>query len=111
MAYTNNTGNSVLRTLLEKEKLNGTNFLDWDRNLRLILKHERKEYILTQDPPAEPSLSAARSLRDLYQKFLSDQIDVQCLMMGYMIPELQKQFMGISENPKALMAEIEEMFK
>ena len=47
MANTNTSVNSVLRGLLEKEKLNGVNFLDWDRNLRLILKHERKEYILT----------------------------------------------------------------
>ena len=32
-------------------------------------------------------------------------------MMGCMVPDLQKQFMDISEDPKALMAEIEQMFK
>ena len=26
-----------LRSILEKEKLNGTNFIDWFRNLRIVL--------------------------------------------------------------------------
>ncbi|KAK8564636.1 hypothetical protein V6N12_058219 [Hibiscus sabdariffa] len=34
--------NSIsLRSLLEKEKLNGINFLDWFRNLRIVLKQEK----------------------------------------------------------------------
>ena len=26
--------------------LNGTNFLDWSRNLRIVLKQEKKSYVL-----------------------------------------------------------------
>ena len=37
-----------LRSLLEKEKLNGTNFLDWFRNLRIVLKQERKEFVIEE---------------------------------------------------------------
>ena len=40
----NNTSTFTLRSVLEKEKLNGTNFLDWSRNLRIVLKQERKMY-------------------------------------------------------------------
>ena len=111
MANTTHSGSNALRVLIEQDKLNGVNFIDWDRNLRLVLKYERKEYVLIQDPPAEPPLNAARALRDSYQKFLSDQIDVSCIMMGSMVPELQKQFMDISGDPRALMAEVKEMFK
>ena len=35
-----------LCSILEKEKLSGTNFIDWYRNLRIILKQEKKEYVL-----------------------------------------------------------------
>ena len=44
----NITPTMSLRSILEKDKLNGTNFLDWYRNLRIVLKQERKEYILNQ---------------------------------------------------------------
>ena len=38
----NNSQTFSLRSVLEKEKLNGTNFLDWSRNLRIVLKKEKK---------------------------------------------------------------------
>jgi hypothetical protein len=42
------SNNSIfnLRSILEKEKLNGTNFIDWYRNRRIVLRQEKKEYVL-----------------------------------------------------------------
>jgi hypothetical protein len=31
-----------LRSVLEKEKLNGTNFIDWYHNLRIVLRQEKR---------------------------------------------------------------------
>ncbi|KAL8109335.1 hypothetical protein AgCh_025432 [Apium graveolens] len=42
----NNSNNFSMRSVLEKDKLIGTNFLDWQRNLRIVLKQERKLYII-----------------------------------------------------------------
>jgi hypothetical protein len=36
--YVSSTSDFNLRSLLEKEKLNGANFIDWYRNLRIVLK-------------------------------------------------------------------------
>ncbi|XP_050920075.1 uncharacterized protein LOC127137682, partial [Lathyrus oleraceus] len=36
-----------------KEKLSGTNFLDWHRNLRIVLKHDKKLYVLETPVPEE----------------------------------------------------------
>ncbi|KAK8563290.1 hypothetical protein V6N12_035440 [Hibiscus sabdariffa] len=47
-----------LRSLLEKEKLNGINFLDWFRNLRIVLKQERKEYVVEEPVPNDPGANA-----------------------------------------------------
>ena len=37
--------------MLEKEKLNEANFIDWYRNLRIVLRNEKKEYVLEQPYP------------------------------------------------------------
>ena len=57
----NTTPTMSLRSILEKDKLNGTNFLDWYRNLRIVLRQERKEYILDQPIPKEPAANAPRA--------------------------------------------------
>ena len=46
-----NTSSFNFRSILEKEKLNGTNFIDWYRNLRIVLKQEKKEYALVLPYP------------------------------------------------------------
>ena len=103
--------NSSMRPLLDKDKLNGVNFLDWDRNLRIVLKHERKEYVLDNAIPEEPAAGSTRAVRDAFQKHLSDSIDVACIMLGCMEGDLQKQFMELSDNPYEMMNQIKEMFK
>ena len=39
----------------------GTNFLDWYRNLRIVLKQERKEHVLDQPVPDEPAANAPKA--------------------------------------------------
>ena len=78
----NITPTMSLRSILEKDKLNGTNFLDWYRNLRIVLKHERKEYILDQPIANDP-----KAQKDAYNKHLNDSTDVTCVMLGCMESE------------------------
>ncbi|KAK8975005.1 hypothetical protein V6N11_000282 [Hibiscus sabdariffa] len=80
-----------LRSLLEKEKLNGINFLDWFRNLRIVLKQERKEYVIEEAVPNDPGANAPRADKDKFKKHMDDMLDVGCLMLVTMTPELQKQ--------------------
>ena len=87
----NSTNNGLsLRTILDKIKLNGTNFLKWDRFLRIVLKFEHKEYVLDQAIPREPANNAIRVIKDAFQKHLSDAIDVACVMLGCMERDLHK---------------------
>ncbi|GKE83971.1 hypothetical protein Tco_1557713 [Tanacetum coccineum] len=46
--------NSVFRSFFEKQKLTGPNFIDWYRQLRLVLSTEDKEKYLEQPIPAAP---------------------------------------------------------
>ena len=85
-----NTANLSLRSVLEKDKLNGTNFLDWYRNLRIVLKQEKKAYVLEQPTPDEPAANAPRAQRDAYTKHFDDANDVGCLMLATMVPEIER---------------------
>src|SRR6266542_2303491 len=86
------SSNFTLRSVLEKEKLNGTNFIDWIRNLRIVLKQERKDYVLENPIPPEPVANARRAERDAYKKHSDDAVDATCLMLATMNSELRKHF-------------------
>ena len=57
----NNTQSFSLRSVLEKDKLNGTNYADWIHNLRIVLRAEKKEEVL--DTPLQKSLLMMHLLR------------------------------------------------
>ena len=86
-----NTNIFSLRSVLDKDKLNGANFLDWYRNLRIVLTQERKLYVLEQPIPEAPPATATRADRDAYKKHQDDALDVSYLMLATMNSELQKQ--------------------
>ena len=88
---TSNTNSFSLRSVLEKDKLNGANFLDWYRNLRIVLTQERKLYVLEQPIPEAPPANAPQADKDAYKKHQDDALDVSCLMLATMNSELQKQ--------------------
>jgi len=66
---TSNTSNNILRSIIDKEKLSETNFLDWHRNLRIVLKHEKKLYVHDEVVHEEaPPFGASKANRDAYCK-------------------------------------------
>ena len=83
-----------LRSLLEKEKLksDGSNFMDWFRSVRIVLRQEKKDQVLTTVPKAVLALDATQIVKDEYDKALDLEIQVQCLLVSTMEPELQKRF-------------------
>ncbi|GJR88658.1 hypothetical protein Tco_0212669 [Tanacetum coccineum] len=51
MAANQTTNNNSIMSILDKEKLNGSNFLDWYRNLRIVLRNEQKFHRLEEALP------------------------------------------------------------
>ena len=105
----NTASNLSLRSIIEKDKLNGTKFLDWYRNLRIILKQERKKYILDQPVPDEPAANAPKAQKDAYSKHLNDSINVTYLMLGCMDSNLQKKLMEM--DAYTIIGHLKEMFQ
>ena len=67
----NNTQSFSLRSVLEKDKLNGTNYADWIRNLRIVLMEEKKEDILDILLPEEPADDAPAEKRLLTERLVT----------------------------------------
>ena len=111
MAANKQQSSGSLRALIEREKLNGTNFLDWDRNLRIVLTQERKEYVLDKAIPAQPETGATRAVTNEYNKHVEDAIDAACIMMACMEPDLQKQFVHLTKDANAIMVQLKEMYQ
>jgi hypothetical protein len=81
-----------LRSILEKDKLNGTNYVDWIRNLRIVLKVEKKEEILDTPLPNEPADNAPAAEKTTYKRACDADLEVSCLILACMEPDLQMQF-------------------
>ena len=83
-----------LAGILEKDKLHesGTNFVDWYRNVRIVLKGCKKDYVLEATLGDSPDDNATEEAMNLFYQRSDDYIAVQCAMLAAMEPELQKRF-------------------
>src|SRR3954471_7520493 len=87
--------NFALKSIIEKDKMNGTNFTTWYRNLRIVLKHDKKENVLEEPLPEEPADNATAAAKNAYQKLKDESTEISCLMLASMEPEMQQQFEDI----------------
>ena len=106
----NNTQSFSLRSVLEKDKLNGTNYADWIRNLRIVLRAEKKEDVLDTPLPEEPADDAPAEEKTAYRKACDNNLEVSCLMLACMEPDIQMQFETNHEAHDMIVA-LQDMFQ
>ncbi|GJT40052.1 hypothetical protein Tco_0939917 [Tanacetum coccineum] len=58
------TNKNSIRSILKKEKLYGSNLLDWYRNLRIVLRNEQKLHHLEEALPEAPPTTATTTVRN-----------------------------------------------
>ncbi|GJU27695.1 hypothetical protein Tco_1166316 [Tanacetum coccineum] len=75
--------NSTIRSILKKDKLNGRNFLDWYRNLRIILMSEQKLNHMEEALPEAPPFTATAIVRNAYTCRFNEQQEIACLMLEF----------------------------
>ncbi|KAJ9539242.1 hypothetical protein OSB04_031975 [Centaurea solstitialis] len=103
------TNNLSLRSILEKDKLTGSNFRDWERNLMIVLRHERKWYVLEEPLGEAPPANAPAAARNAHKKHSDDLLDVACLMLATMSPDLQAGL--INTNAYDMIRQLRDMFQ
>ncbi|KAI3699760.1 hypothetical protein L2E82_44271 [Cichorium intybus] len=86
-----NPGNvTSILSLCSKVTLDGTNYNDWIRNIKMALRFEHKEYVLeTELVEVDPETATPEEVAS-YTKHSDDATKVACIMIATMNPELQR---------------------
>ncbi|GKC40081.1 zinc finger, CCHC-type containing protein [Tanacetum coccineum] len=103
-AAAQNTNNTTIRSILLAEKLTGSNFTNWYRNLRIVLRSELEQPLIPLPLPIAP-----QAVRDTYEVLYDAKNEVAYLMLGSMSPDLQRAL----KNYKAydMIQELKTMFE
>ncbi|KAJ8770248.1 hypothetical protein K2173_012657 [Erythroxylum novogranatense] len=102
------TSSVNLRSIMDSNKLTGPNFLDWLRNLRIVLRSEELGYVLEVPLLDPPAADASDEDQKAYCKHLKDSDMSTCIMLASMSPELQKQHESLDAN--TIMFHLRELF-
>nr|KAJ0196781.1 hypothetical protein LSAT_V11C700342990 [Lactuca sativa] len=70
------TSSLTIRSILDKEKLSGPNFLDWFIQLRIVLKLKKKDYVLNEPISEELPTHVAKALKDARSKHVNGSTEV-----------------------------------
>ncbi|GKC83348.1 zinc finger, CCHC-type containing protein, partial [Tanacetum coccineum] len=70
-----NTNNTTIRSILLAEKLTGSNFTNWYRNMRIVLKYEKKMKFVEQliGPAPDPKTADPETINKYYETVNLDQ--------------------------------------
>ncbi|GJS74653.1 zinc finger, CCHC-type containing protein [Tanacetum coccineum] len=95
--------NSVFRSFFEKQKLTGPNFIDWYRQLRLVLSTEDKEKYLEQPIPTAPVAAAPDqpippAALATYNEWVKNQKEIAVMMLLTMDLEIQRNLAHLGAN-------------
>ncbi|GJU44312.1 hypothetical protein Tco_1201578 [Tanacetum coccineum] len=91
VAAAQNTNNSTIRSSLLAKKLTGSNFTNWYRNLRIVLRYEKKLKFVEQPiGPAPDPETADPDTIDKYYESVNLEQEVAWIMLSSMSPDLQR---------------------
>ena len=72
---------SPLVAILNQNKLTGSNYVDWKRNLDIVLTAEEHKYVLTQPCPSFPSLDAPLEEKQRYDRWQKSNKMAKCYIL------------------------------
>jgi hypothetical protein len=64
--------------------------MNWYHKLRIILMQEKTEYVLLEPYPKDPPAGSSAADHRAYEKRCDDALNISCLMLTTMSPDLQK---------------------
>ena len=80
-----------LCVLLDQNKLTGPNYIDWKRNLNIVLTVDDYKFVLTEACPPAPAEGASEEEAKPYKAWKKADAMARCYMLGSMSNVLQHQ--------------------
>ncbi|KAL3633507.1 hypothetical protein CASFOL_022269 [Castilleja foliolosa] len=81
-----------LSSILDQNRLTGSNYQDWIRSLKLVLTLDDLVYVLTEVPPDSLPPTATEADLAKLAKWKKDDVTARCYMIASMIPEMQRKY-------------------
>ena len=103
------TSFSPVVTILNQNKLTGSNYVDWKRNLNIVLIAEEHKYVLTQPCPNFPSLDAPFEEKQRYDRWQKSNEMAKCYILASISNVLQHQIQDV-KLVSDIMLSLKEMF-
>ncbi|XP_077215674.1 uncharacterized protein LOC143850301 [Tasmannia lanceolata] len=98
-----------LARIPEDNNLTGPNYVNWKRNLTLVLTTMRVHWVLTTKAPELPGHDAPQDVRDRATKWHEDDQMAKCNILGSMLNVLQQQHVRMASSMD-IMYNLREMF-
>ncbi|KAL0311615.1 UNVERIFIED_CONTAM: hypothetical protein Sangu_2456200 [Sesamum angustifolium] len=101
-----------LNSILEANKFDGTNYLNWLRNLRIVLDFENQTYVLDKSLPQtlpERFLLGERLTFNKFTQWHEDSRKVHSIVLSSMSNGIQKQYERY-ENVWSIMHHMKELY-
>ena len=83
------------RGILDANKLTDPNYVDWLRNLRIVLTQEKLSYILDSLNHELIREDAFEEKKATHNMWLNDNMTVKCIMLASLSNELHRQHEGM----------------
>ena len=96
-------------TILNQNKLTGSNCVDWKRNLDIVLTAEEHKYVFTHPCPSFPSLDAPLEEKQRYDRWQKSNEMAKCYILAFISNVLQHQMEDV-ELASDIMLSLKEMF-
>ncbi|XP_074303991.1 uncharacterized protein LOC141638476 [Silene latifolia] len=89
---------SWIRSFMDRCKLkkNGSNFADWDEQLRLAAKGDEKLRFLTKPSPPTPNARLSNAVREAYEDYQKETAAIKNVLIFSMQADLQRSAIKMS---------------
>ena len=98
-----------LFVILKENKLTGPNYIDWKRNLNLVLISEEYKFVLTDMCPPPPDSDSSKEEVEAYQSWRKADEMARCYILASMSNILQHQHKNMA-TAYDMMMNLKEMF-
>ncbi|KAL0439500.1 UNVERIFIED_CONTAM: Retrovirus-related Pol polyprotein from transposon RE2 [Sesamum latifolium] len=92
-----------LTLIMETNKLNGTNYNDRLRNLRIVLDFESQGYVLDKPLPTALPEGSSPEEHMTFDKWLENNRKVRSIILASMTNEVQKQYDRLEDVPSIML--------
>ncbi|XP_075515579.1 uncharacterized protein LOC142550225 [Primulina tabacum] len=99
-----------LPMILTNNQLVGENYIDWKRNLLIVLTAEKQKFVLNEPCPSVPTAESTVAQKQAYDKWISSDEMARCYILGSISNVLQQKHQNMDTATK-IMDSLQEMFE